>query len=193
MVSIQGQSLPAKKAWTDEEFRALPDDGHRYEVVNGKLVVMGAAGARHGYYVSLMHIILGSYVRSQKLGFTFDPDTSFKMASGNRRSPDCSFFSKERIKALGGIPKGYIEGSPDLVVEVLSPDNTVEEMHSKIVEYFENGTRLVWVIHPDEKYVLVYHQPEPDQFKRPGDCLSGEDVIPDFALDLAEFFAEPEF
>ncbi|MCS7227116.1 MAG: Uma2 family endonuclease [Gloeomargarita sp. SKYB31] len=110
MVSVQGQSLPAKKAWTDEEFRALPDDGHRYEVVNGKLVVMGAAGARHGYYVSLMHIILGSYVRSQKLGFTFDPDTSFKMASGNRRSPDCSFFSKERIKALGGIPKGYIEG-----------------------------------------------------------------------------------
>ncbi|MCS6783313.1 MAG: Uma2 family endonuclease, partial [Gloeomargarita sp. SKYG98] len=59
--------------------------------------------------------------------------------------------------------------------------------------YFENGTRLVWVIHPDEKYVLVYHQPEPDQFKRPGDCLSGEDVIPGFALDLAEFFAEPEF
>jgi len=40
-------------------------------------------------------------------------------------------------------------------VEILSPSNTVEEIHDKIVEFFENGTRLVWVIHPDEKYVLV--------------------------------------
>jgi len=182
-----------KKVWTDEEFIALPDDGNRYEVVNGELVVMGAAGAKHGYYVSLIHIILGNYVRSQKIGFTFDSDTSFKMASGNRRSPDCSFFSRDRIKSLGGIPKGYIEGSPDLAVEILSPGNTVEEMHEKIVEYFENGSRLVWIIHPDEQYILVYHQPQPDQFKRPGDILDGGDVLPGFTLDLSEFFAEPEF
>ena len=182
-----------RKIWTDEEFMALPDDGNRYEVVNGELVTVGSAGAKHGYYVSLIHILLGAYVRSQKLGFTFDSDTSFKMKSGNRRSPDCSFFSKERLRSLGGIPKGYIEGAPDLAIEVLSEANTVGEIHDKIVEYFENGSRLVWVIHPEEKYVLVYRQPEPAALKRPGDILEGEEVIPGFALDLSEFFAEPEF
>jgi Uma2 family endonuclease len=182
-----------RKIWTDEEFMALPDDGNRYEVVNGELVAVGSAGAKHGYYVSLIHILLGAYVRSQKLGFTFDADTSFKMKSGNRRSPDCSFFSKERLRSLGGIPKGYIEGAPDLAIEVLSEANTVGEIHDKIVEYFENGSRLVWVIHPEEKYVLVYRQPEPAALKRPGDILEGEEVIPGFALDLSEFFAEPEF
>jgi Uma2 family endonuclease len=182
-----------RKIWTDEEFMALPDDGNRYEVVNGELVAVGSAGAKHGYYVSLIHILLGAYVRSQKLGLTFDSDTSFKMKSGNRRSPDCSFFSKERLRSLGGIPKGYIEGAPDLAIEVLSEANTVGEIHDKIVEYFENGSRLVWVIHPEERYVLVYRQPEPAALKRPGDILEGEEVIPGFALDLSEFFAEPEF
>ena len=182
-----------QKVWTDREFMALPDDGNRYELVNGELIVIGAAGAKYGYYVALISFFLTAYVRQQKIGFIFDSDTSFKMASGNRRSPDCSFFSKERIKSLGGIPKGYIEGSPDLAVEILSPGNTVEQIHEKIVEYFENGSRLVWIIHPDENYILVYHQPQPDQLKRPGDLLEGEDVIPGFSLDLSEFFAEPEF
>ncbi len=183
----------SRKTWTDEEFMALPDDGNRYEVVNGELIAMGSASAKHGYHVSLIHIILGAYVRSQKIGFTFDSDTSFKMKSGNRHSPHCSFFSKERLRSLGGIPKGYIEGSPDLVVKVLSDDNTVGGIHNKIVEYFENGSRLVWIIHPEEKYVLVYRRPEPAALKRPGDILEGEEVIPGFTLDLSEFFAEPEF
>lgn len=188
-------SLPeaAQKVWTDAEFMALPEDGSRYELVNGELVVMGATGARHGYYVALMSYFLTAYAREKKVGIVFDSDTSFKMASGNRRSPDCSFLSKERIKSLGGVPTGYIQGSPDLVVEILSPGNTVQEIHEKVVEYFENGSRLVWIIHPDEQYVLVYHQPQPDQFKRPGDILEGGDVIPDFRLDLVDFFAEPEF
>ena len=189
----ESSATASRKIWTDEEFMALPDDGNCYEVVDGKLIALGSASARHGYYVSLIHIILGAYVRSQKLGFTFDSDTSFKMKSGNRRSPDCSFFSKERLRSLGGIPKGYIEGAPDLAIEVLSEANTVGEIHDKIVEYFENGSRLVWVIHPEEKYVLVYRQPEPAALKRPGDILEGEEVIPGFALDLSEFFAEPEF
>jgi hypothetical protein len=98
------------------------------------------------------------------------------------------FFSKERLKSLGGIPKGHIEGSPHLVVQILSPGNTIEEMHKKVVDYCQNGSRLVGMIHPDEDYVLVYHQTQPKQLKRPGDCFEGEDVIPGFSLDLSDFF-----
>ncbi len=54
-----------QETWTDEEFMALPDDGNRYEVVNGELVVTGAAGARHGYYVALVSFSL--WAGSQKV------------------------------------------------------------------------------------------------------------------------------
>lgn len=63
----------------------------------------------------------------------------------------------------------------------------------KLVEYFDNDTRLVWVIHPDEKYVLVYHAPEPDRFLRPSEMLDGEAIVPGFAIAVAELFEEWDF
>ena len=80
-----------------------------------------------------------------------------------------------------------------MAVEILSPSNTVEEIHDKIVEYFENDTRLVWVIHPDEKYVLVYHAPEPDRLLRSQDMLEGEAVVTGFAMAVADLFEEWDF
>ena len=56
-----------------------------------------------------------------------------------------------------------------------------------------NDTRLVWIIHPDEKYVLVYHSPEPDRFLRPQDTLDGEAIIPGFSMSVAELFEEWDF
>ncbi|MEP0777744.1 Uma2 family endonuclease [Microcoleus sp. ZQ-A2] len=144
------EESPEKKIWTDAEFIALPKDGHRYELVNGELIDMGNSGAKHGYVCSTLMILLGGYVRIQKLGAMFDSSTAFKMKSGNKRSPDISFVAKERLQGMEELPDGFLEGAPDLAVEILSPGNTVEEMHHKIVEYFENTARLVWVIHPSE-------------------------------------------
>jgi Uma2 family endonuclease len=181
-----------QKIWTDEEFMALPEDG-RYELVNGELVSMGNSGMEHGYIASNLIIFLGGLVRSQKLGVICDSSTAFTMKTGNKRSPDVSFVAKERLQGVKRLPKGYFQGSPDLAVEILSPNNTVEEIHDKIVEYFDNGTRLVWVIHPDEQYVLVYHSPSPDVFLKVGDRLDGEDIVPGFSLPIVELFAELEF
>ncbi|MGI0488682.1 Uma2 family endonuclease [Pantanalinema rosaneae CENA516] len=180
------------KIWTDAEFMALPEDG-RYELVDGELVNMGNSGMEHGEIGSFLGGSLSLYVRSNKLGCVCDSSTAFTMKNGNKRSPDVSFVAKERLQGVKRLPKGYFQGSPDLAVEILSPTNTVEEIHDKIVEYFENGSRLVWVIHPDEQYVLVYHSPSPDAFLRMGDRLDGEEVVPGFTLPVAELFAELEF
>jgi Uma2 family endonuclease len=181
------------KAWTDQEFMDLPDRGDRYEIIDGELITMGNAGAKHGYYASLINYFLQNHVRLNKLGIVFDSDTAFTMKSGNKRSPDCCFFSRERVKEFGGIPKGYINGAPDLAVEILSDGNTVAEIHQKIEEYFASGCRLVWVVHFDERYVLVYRQPEPDRLLKMGDNLDGDEVVPGFSLSLTELFTEPEF
>jgi Uma2 family endonuclease len=182
-----------KKIWTDAEFMALPKEGARYELVNGELEEMGNSGMEHGYIACVLVAILTGFVREHNLGAVCDSSTAFTLKSGNKRSPDVSFVAKERLKGLKRPPRGFFEGSPDLAVEILSPSTTVEEIHEKIVEYFNNGTRLVWVIHPEEKYVLVYHSPEPDRFLRSRDRLEGEDVVPGFSMSVAEFFEEWDF
>jgi Uma2 family endonuclease len=182
-----------QKIWTDEAFMALPDDGSRYEIVNGVLVNMGNSGIEHGYIASILNILVGGYVLSHKLGIICDSSTAFKMKAGNKRAPDLSFVSKMRLKGVKRLPKGFFEGAPDLAVEVISPSNTFEELHDKIVEYFENGCRLVWVINPDEQSVLVYYHPQPDRLLKITDVLDGEQVIPGFTLPVADLFAELDF
>jgi Uma2 family endonuclease len=182
-----------KKVWTDEEFMALSRDGHRYELVNGEVLDMGNSGMEHGGIGSLLGGLLAIYVKQHKLGIVCDSSTAFTLKTGNKRSPDVSFVAKDRLKGLKRPPRGFFQGSPDLAVEILSPSNTVEEIHDKIVEYFDNDTRLVWVIHPDEKYVLIYHSPEPDRFLRAGDHLDGEEIVPGFSMAVSELFEDWDF
>jgi Uma2 family endonuclease len=182
-----------KKIWTDEEFMSLPDDGNRYEVVDGELIVMANSGMEHGHLAQLLGYFLTGFVLTHKLGVTCDSSTAFKMKEGNKRSPDLSFIAKDRLQGLKRLPKGFFEGSPDLAIEIISPNNTFEEIHNKLVEYFENGTRLSWVINPDEESVLVYRSPKPTRLLKLEDNLDGEEILPGFTLPLSQLFQELEF
>jgi Uncharacterized protein conserved in cyanobacteria len=116
------------------------------------------------------------------------------MKSGNKRWPDISFMAKERLQGLDELPDRFLEGGPDLGVEILSPGNTVAEIHDKLVEYFDNGARLVWVIHPKERYVLVYRSfQEPDRLLKSTYSLDGEEIVSGFTLPVAEFFQKLAF
>jgi Uma2 family endonuclease len=183
-----------KKVWTDEAFMALPDDGQHYEIVNGELIDMGNSGALHGYIAIILSSALFAVVMAQKLGALFDSSTAFKMKNGNKRSPDISFFAKERLQELDHLPIGFLDGAPDLAIEILSPTNTIEEIDSKLAEYFENGARLVWVINPNQHHVLVYRSAqEPDRLLKSADFLDGEEVVPGFTLPVADLFQKLSF
>ena len=181
------------QALTDEQFMALPEDDNLYEYVNGELIVVANSGVEHGYLALTLGYFLTGFVRSHRLGVTCDSSTAFKMKTGNKRTPDLAFIAKERLQGLKRLPKGFFEGAPDLAVEIISPNNTFAEIHNKLVEYFENGTRLVWVILPDEESVLVYHQPKPSKLLQVEDNLDGEAVITGFQLPLMELFQELSF
>jgi Uma2 family endonuclease len=194
-ISTLPQSLPLIpiKVWTDQELMALPDDGNKYELVDGELVVSNS-GLEHGYIGVILASALYSFVISRKLGVVLDSSTAFTMKTGNKRSPDVSFLSKNRLQGLKKLPKGFGQGAPDLAVEILSPSNTTAEIHSKIVEYLENGTKLIWVINPEEEYVLVYKsRPSPDRLLSSVDILSGEETLPDFSIAVADLFPQFDF
>lgn len=186
-------TITSEKIWTDEEFMALPDDGNRYEIVNGELVIMANSGMEHGYLATILTRSLANHIFTEKLGVLCDSSTAFKMKSGNKRSPDISFIAKERLQGLKRLPKGFFEGAPDLAVEIISPSNTFEEIHNKLVEYFDSGCSLAWVINPDEQSALIYRQPQPDRLLKISDNLEGEKIIPGFTMPLSNLFAELDF
>jgi len=180
--------------WTDAEFRALSKDGHDYEIVAGKLVDIGNSGAKHGYVCSLFLAALVSYILPRNLGVVLDSSTAFKMKSGNKRSPDISFFARECLQGLKDLPDSFLDGAPDLAVEILSPGNTIEEIHDKLVEYFENGSRLVWVVHLTEQYVLVYRSARgPERLLKSTDTFDGEEIVPGFVLAVSDLFPKLAF
>lgn len=131
---------------------SLPDHG-RYELVNGEVIDSGNSGMEHGYLASILNIYLGNHILYRKLGVLCDSSTAFALKTGNRRSPDVSFVARERLQGLKRLPKGFFQDAPDLAVEVISPCNTFEEIHNKLVEYFDNGCRLAWLfIQTSDRY-----------------------------------------
>lgn len=182
-----------RKIWTDEEFMALGDRDNRLELVNGEVRAIGNSGMEHGNIGTFLGGAIELHARARKLGVTCDSSTAFALKSGNKRSPDISFVARERLQGLRQLPKGFFQGAPDLAIEVISPSNTFAEIHDKLVEYFDNGCRLAWVVNPSEKSVLVYHQPEPDRLLKISDNLDGEEILPGFTLPVAELFVELDF
>lgn len=194
------ETIVEEKIWTDDELLALPKDGNKYEVVKGELV-MSPAGIDHEEIGARLTAALVNFVIPNKLGIVCTSSAGYWMKPRNPQlpkkrnflSPDVSFLAKERLRGLKRPPKKFFDGAPDLVVEILSPSDTIELLHEKIVEYFENGTRLLWVVNPAEQIALVYHSPQPDRLLRSGEVFDGEQVIPGFTLPVAELFAELEF
>ncbi len=194
------ETIVEEKIWTDDELLALAPDGHKYEIVGGELV-MSPAGIEHEEIGVRIIAALANFTREHKLGIVCGSSAGYWMKPRNPAlpqkrnflSPDVSFLAKERLQGLKRPPKKFFDGAPDLVVEILSPSDTVELLHEKIVEYFENGTRLLWVINPAEQIALVYHSQQPDRLLRSGELLDGEQVVPGFTLAVADLFAELEF
>jgi Uma2 family endonuclease len=103
------------------------------------------------------------------------------------RGPDVSFVSATRLPP-DQIPEQFIPGAPDLAVEILSPSSRWSEVEEEVADYLAGGTRLVWVVEARERRVMVRYPDRPPRTLTAGDVLDGEDVVPGFALALADLF-----
>jgi len=178
------------KRMTAEEFMLLPrpSDGSRQELVRGEIVEMPGPTWRHGEIAGNVYFAIKSYLRGNPIGRVVvesgaiverDPDTV--------RGPDVSFMGKDRMP-LDAEMACYADGGPDLCVEVLSPSNTRRQMREKIVEYFSSGSKLVWLVDPDDRSVTVYEKPDEGRMLHQGTVIDGGDVLPDFSCPVADFF-----
>ena len=179
------------KLMTADELLRLPDDGQRHELVRGELRTMPPGGDEHGSIAGTFHVSLGPYVRAHKLGRTYIADTGYRLTTDpdTVRAPDVAFVRRERVESTGRL-RGYREGSPDLVVEVISPDDLYTEVDEKVAEYLEHGARLVFVVNPRRRTVARHRPGEPVCTLTEHDVLDGEDVVPGWSLPVRDLFEE---
>jgi Uma2 family endonuclease len=176
------------KPVTAEELLSMPNSKW-LELYDGELKTVSPANMRHGNMAVRIAFLLESHVRPRKLGRVFveggyvlkrNPDTVL--------GPDVSFVRESRIPK-GKLPEKFIEGCPDLAVEIISPTNPRREIEDKMARYMKSGTPLGWLVDPGRETVDVYRANQAPQSLGKGESISGEDVIVDFSCEVAEFFA----
>ena len=179
---------PTDHLVTADELIRMPDDGFKYELVEGRLIKMTPAGSLHGQISIRLAARLLVYVEERDLGAVFSADTGFHLQRDpdTVRAPDVSFVVKARL--TDGIPTGYWPGPPDLAVEVVSPSDSMAEVQSKAQEYLRKGVRLVWVVLPKKRAVAVYRPDTPSEMLSEHDVLDGGEVVPGFRYPLARLF-----
>ena len=183
------------RVYTNEEFLAysrLPENADRnYELIHGVIVEMPSPSPLHGWIVAQIVFLLRLYLSEHNIGDAFGDANDVDLAPGFVFKPDASFFSREQLPAL---PDTF-RISPDLAVEVVSPSNTETEMLFKVEKYIQYGSRLVWVVYPEKRVVVVY-RPATDggglalQKLTADDTLTGEDVLPGFSTLVHKLFPE---
>ena len=183
---MQPQSSPMR-LYSLAEFAALPDDGKRYELVDGKIVEAMGGNEQHGRVGSLLLTFLGYFVFQHKLGNIYGPDTDFQIGR-NARLPDVAFVAKGRLLPADR-GKTVIPVAPNLAVEVRSPGDTKTEVADEVRQYQEAGVKLIWVINLRNETVEVYHPTDTKATVLKGnEELDGETVVPGFKLKVSNLF-----
>ena len=182
---IREQLYSAAQVW---ELSHDSEHAHqRFELSEGELLIMSPAGGEHGVVASRLDRKIGNFVDEYDLGYVTAAETGYILATNpdTLRAPDVGFVQKSRLP--DGLPQGYIPLAPDLAVEVVSPNDQADEIQRKTGEYLRHGTRLVWVVYPRTKSVVV-HTAEKAITVSGDDMLDGGAVLPGFSLPVAELF-----
>jgi Uma2 family endonuclease len=164
-------------------------DGDRYELIDG-VPVEKSMGAESDRIALRLGGRLDQFCLTSGCGLAFGSQTGYRCFPNNPRQvrkPDVSFVARGRLED-DRPPEGDIEISPDLAVEVVSPNDTYEEIQTRIRDYKSARTRLIWVISPKTRTVLIRLLDGTCAEVGEGGELSGEDVIPGFACKVADLF-----
>jgi len=147
--------------------------------------MMQAAGGEHGKIAGRLCHWLTAYTMPRKLGHVLTAETGFLLARDpdTVRVPDVSF-----LRAGRAIAQGFVEGAPELVVEIVSPSDRRTAVADKVLEWIEAGASAVWVVSPRARTVTV-HEGAQARILEESDTLDGGSVVPGFTLDLGELFS----
>ena len=171
-----------------EQFRELPIDGKRYELVRGEVHVTPAPITRHQATVQNLSGNLWPFVIKNKLGEVWTAPLDVRLGDATALQPDLIFISNARA---GIIQENWIAGAPDLVVEVLSPSTAAYDRATKLPIYAEASVPQVWLVDSQAKTVEVLGLQGKKYFVEAtlaGDQALTSNLFPGWQLPLADLF-----
>ena len=178
---------PKTELITGEELAGMTLGG-RSELVGGRRVMLSPTQRTHGKVEGRFYSAIAAVVAREDLGEVMvgevgiytqcNPDTV--------QGADVLFMSHGRLAQLRGT--AFLDVAPELIVEVLSPEDRWSEMRQKIREYFAIGVLLVWVADPDERSVHVFRSPTDVRVLTAEATLTGEAVLPGFSAQVGQLF-----
>ena len=188
MVATEPEMKP-KAEVTPEELLAMPDGGH-YELIDGELRERSVSFLSNIVAAECDHRSCETTVASTNLGWILASELGYRCFPWKPRRirrADVSFFRADRV-SKERLSEGFCTIAPDLAVEVVSPNDFIEELDEKVEEYLRAGVKLVWVVHPRVKAVQVFRADGSESWLWASAELSGEDVVPGFHCQVDALF-----
>lgn len=156
------------------------------ELVRGVVVREPRPGCTHGRVQVALAVALGAWAREHGASCTVESGYILGEDPATVRGPDVAVVLEPRSGE--GEPGGWVRGAPDLAVEVLSPSDTSSGVQRRILDYLEAGTRLVWVVDPAARTVMV-HRLDGSATRFPeGAVVTGEGVLAGLDLEVEDLF-----
>lgn len=178
-----------QKPVTAEELLRTPNYGLRRELVRGEVRTMAPAGYEHGRVAHNLALALGRHVHEHNLGALVAAETGFKISGDpdTVRAPDVAFVSRERAPTAGAV-SGFWPNAPDLVAEVVSPNDTFSEVEEKVEDWLAAGVRMVLVVNPRARTVTVRLPENEIKILTREQTIDGGEVVPGWTLPVADVF-----
>lgn len=185
---------PIRPRITIEDILQFDPDAH-IEVIYGEVVPSPMSPSyRHTVIIDNIYDLLSPFVKKQRLGrvhtdgiaYILDRDENGDLLT---RIPDLSFVQRERIPPQAAWDRPF-EGAPDFAVEVVSPNQTVEDMIDRVQDFLQHGTSEVWVIHAKSETLYQYTHTEPHLVRvyQSADSVVSP-LFPDLTFTVASIFA----
>jgi Uma2 family endonuclease len=137
------------------DYVALPDDGKRYEILDGELFVTPAPTPQHQIISGNLVWILEGHVRSRGIGKVLAAPLDVIFADSSIAQPDVVYLDNARMSLIS--PRG-IEGAPNLLVEVLSPTTKRTDRHVKLALYARYDVPFYWIVDPAARALEAYRR-----------------------------------
>jgi Uma2 family endonuclease len=174
---------------TAEEFARRPDPGRPEELVRGRVVPMPMPKPRHGEICGKSVRIFGNWVDDHDLGRVLSNDAGVITERGpdTVRGADVSFYSFARVPK-GPLPDRYLDTPPELIVEVLSPNDRWPKVLAKVAEYLDAGTVVVLVLDDQRRMAHEYRADGTTRLYGADDDLTLPDLLGEFRVRVGLFF-----
>lgn len=159
----QTATQPAQRiTMTEEEFITWMDEDVKAEFVDGKVIIVSPESSRSERLRWFIGRALSAFVEHHGLGEVFGPNFRIRVRQGLWRMPDLLFISTDRAHL---VKETYLDGLPDLVMEIVSADSVARDWREKYMDYEQAGIREYWVIDPQSNRVDVYRLSESGRYE----------------------------